>query len=546
MGYSEDILAELIQERDSKTKQRLGILDQLALVDTEIDKYSSIINNMDNGAVPYFNTINNSINPVKAAYDARIAANCRSKLKWVQVDQRSSFFFNSDGSGGGYQTVTTWECQLDEDEYDFVGYHGAKYYQKPLNRDYGAAIQGEFVGFTSDGSSILGISTSSSIPSSVQIGDTITDSLTDPTIFIAGDLPEIVGFGTTTAVGFVTTLVGGISTGSNVFAHFGAGISTIGLTAGMTLTYTGGLTTDTILPQNTTIVGFGTTDYTLEYINGSGILTSGIFPCPSLILSASAVNGIEEGVFTVGIITSYQSILLSTSALADSEDQIFTAIRISADIDASFDPLSNPNEPLTIGSLGSGSIGAGGSVFYTESGDSSTTRSYKPSETYVDPVSNNVVNREPKVGAGRADYYVGSTQWPIVTVCTTSGGDPPVTTCSTSYATLGQRVVVGGTGGSSIGYASTGPGGVNPNGATCNALTAAISSAEATMNSTISANESTARSIVENTATLREKRDQKQLYAWSLLQAASSLRIEIAKLNEQINQLENFDFSAYE
>jgi hypothetical protein len=544
MGYSEDILRSLVNERDSKVSQRLGILDQLALIDTEIDKYSTIINNMDNAALPYFNTINSAINPVKNAYDARIAASCRSKLKWVLVDERSSLVFSQ--GNVGLQNLQTWEVQLDEDEYDFVGYHGAKYYQKPLNRDYGASIQGEFVGITSDGSSVIAVASSSSIPSSIQIGDTITDSLTSPSIFISGDLPEIVGFGTTSAIGFVTTLTGGISTGSNIFAHFGAGISTIGLEVGMLLSYSGGLTTDTILPQETTIVGFGTTTYELEYINDSGILTTSSLPCPSLILSASAVNGVEEGVFTVGIVTSYQSVLLSTSALADSENQIFTAIRISADIDASFDPLSNPNEPLTIGSLGSGSIGAGGSVYYTDSGDPSTTRTHRPSETYVDPVSNNVVNREPKVGAGRADYYVGSTQWPTLTRCVTVN---EVTTCTTTYATLGQRVVVGAAStllSSGIGYTATGPGGVNPFGSTCNALTAAISSAESNMNSTISANESAARSIINNTATLRDKRDQKQLYAWSLLQAASSLRAEIQKLNQQINQLENFNFSAYE
>jgi hypothetical protein len=546
MSYSEDILSELRQEKDSKVKQRLGILDQLALVDTEIDKYNTLINNMDNGAIPYFDTINSAITPVKNAYDARINANCRSKLKWVKVDERDSYVF-SQGGLGGFQTFQTWECQLDEDEYDFVGYHGAKYYQKPLNRDYGAAIQGSFVGFSSDGSNIIGVAASSSLPSTIQIGDTITDSLTDPSVFIAGDLPEIVGFGTTTAVGFVTTLVGGISTGSNVFAHFGAGISTIGLSVGMILTYTGGLTTDAILPTNTTIVGFGTTNYILEYINNSGILTTSTFPCPSLILSASAINGVEEGVFTVGIITSYQSLLLSTSALADSTDQIFTAIRISADIDASFDPYANPNEPLTIGSLGSGSVGAGGSLFYTESGDSNNTRTYRPSETYINPVNDRVVNPEPRVGAGRADYYVGSTRWPIVTTCTSSTvGSQVITSCSTSYATLGQRVIVGGTNGSGIGYASTGPGGINPNGSTCNSLTAAISAAESTMNSVISTNESSARSIISNTASLRDKRDQKQLYAWSLLQAASSLRLEIAKLNDQIQQLENFDFSPYE
>jgi hypothetical protein len=238
---------------------------------------------MDNGVVPYFNTINASITPVKTAYDARIAANCRSKLKWVKVDERDTYLF----SLGGLQTLQTWECQLDEDEYDFVGYHGAKYYQKPLNRDYGAAVQGEFVGFSSDGSTIIAVASSSSIPSSIQIGDTITDSLTSPSVFISGDLPEIVGFGSTSAVGFVTTLTGGISTGSNVFAHFGAGISTNGLTVGMLLTYTGGLTTDTILPEGTTITGFGTTSYILEYINDSGIVSTSSLDCPSLILSAS-------------------------------------------------------------------------------------------------------------------------------------------------------------------------------------------------------------------------------------------------------------------
>lgn len=550
MSTSEDILKELKEELESKKKQRLGVLDQLALVDTEIDKYTSIITNMDGASLPYFNTINTSITAVKTAYDNRINANCRSKLKWDKVDERTQIVYSGAGDGASFSNVTiyTYECKLNENQYDFVGYHGMKVYQRPINRDYGATIIGEFDGTISAGSSILGV-TNGAIPSAIQVNDTITDSLTSPSVFTTGDLPEVVGFGSTSLVGFVTTLVGGISTGSNIFSHFGAG-SLTGVTTGMLFSYTGGLTTDTVLTYPTTIVGFGTTTQEFQYYDSTGILTTGYLQTNSLILSSSAVNGVEEGEFTVGIITNYPAIFLSTSALANAENETFTALRINSDIDAGFDYKANPNEPLTISNMGSASAGYGGSAYYTESGDPSTTRTYNPSSTYLDPVKDKIVNPEPAVGAGRADYYIGNTQWPTkITAVQTVGPFGITTSYVSSYAKQGDRVVTSiplGSPGSAVGYAATGPGGVDPNGSTCQALSQAITTATGTKDTTISQNKPSAEGLVNNSAALREKRDEKQLYAWSLLQAAASLREQIAKLEEQISSIENFDFSPYE
>jgi hypothetical protein len=558
MSESREIIAELKQELELKIKQREGILDRLSLVDIEIDKMDKLIEGIDADAIGATDIINQSITPVKTAYDERITSGCRTDLIWRQTDSFTQWVTSGSGDGASLSqvTFTVYEVKKNSDVYDYEPYQGLKYYQKPTNRDYGSNLITEFDGYLSLGSTVVGVNSATSVPQEIKIGDTISDNLDNPIAFTTGDLPEVVGFGSTTVVGIITTLVGGISTGSYTFANFGAG-SITGLTTGMILlepevsgmstSYVGVLTTN----GYTSIVGFGSTTQTIEYYDQVGVVSTSTLLVPSLILDKPATNYLEEGIFRVGILTTIPALFISTTTLASFASTTIYVIRNTPNIDEDFNYEKNPNSPVKIGIIDKSTVGKGHSVFYDTSGDPNRTESWKPEKARDEIKSKGDVIvkeiKEPKVGAGRADYYIGTKQWPTMTTCTSSGGEIPIITCVTNYAPLGTKVTIGGTVSSvSIGYTGRAQGGPDPNGATCSQYDSAITSATNNMNSVISATQPTAEKLISMTKRLRERRDERELYAWSLLQSAARTREEISKLRKQIQEMENFDFSKYE
>ncbi len=222
------LIQELEDELESKEKQREGILDYLALIDVRIDEYDELIKNIDKAVVKLTDEINNSITPVKEAYDERIESGCRNNLVWKLVDEYQK-------SGKAYawmgdQDFYEYEVVVNKDLNEQINYHGAKYYQKPSNRDYGSEIIGEFQGIISAGSTALAIHESTFevgprdtllYPPAIQVGDKIIDDVDNPQIFSTNDVPEVVSIGTTSFVGVAENLVGGIGTGSTIFRHFG-------------------------------------------------------------------------------------------------------------------------------------------------------------------------------------------------------------------------------------------------------------------------------------------------------------------------------------
>lgn len=572
MSASQEIINEMKQDLERKIKAREGVLDRLAIADIEIDLLSGVIKGLDSSALPFINNINQVVPSIQAAYDARIAADCKTDLIWEQGETVTAFV-----PGGGSQTFTPYTVVKNNATADFESFQGIKYYSKPSQRDYGSSLIAEFDALVTEGSKIVGIigvdgEPITSVPSAIKINDTLIDSFDNPTVFTTGDLPEIIGFGTTEVVGIVTTLVCGINTGSNILRNFGAGnigIVSVGmvvldpLVTGNDPSYSGTLSSN----GWTKITGFGTANQIIEYYNSSGILTTSTLQVPTLILDKPAQNYLEEGSFRVGILTQVPALFISTAALASYGSTQMYVIRNDRDIDAGFDYLKSPNTPLKIGIMGSGDVGIGNSVFYDDSGDPNETKRYNPSKTYVDPTLKNkneclfkndgsprpnttwnsstkecIRKAEPPVGAGRVDYNVGTTQWPTLT--TSNGGSPPVIT--TTYASLGTKVMVGGTTGSTISYANTGPSGKNPTGASCQALDAAIQSAESNLTNIINANRPQAEALVNRSEVLRNRRSEKELYAWSLLVSAARLREEIDLLKQQITEMEGFDFTPYE
>lgn len=569
MTISQRVINDLKADIDSKTAQRKSILSQLSLLDVQIDGYDTLIINMDAEAIQLISPMNESITGVKSSYDFVISSGCKTDLAWIEVDRWTQQVQGGAGDGSAIYDVEfiKYEVQRNPAAKIETPYYGLKYYRKPSNRDYGSFIIANFTGNLSSGSSSIAVLDEEGISSLIQVGDFITDSIDSPQIFDASNLPTVVGFGTTQSVGVSTALIGGIENGSNSFAHFGSG-SLVGVETGMFL-----INPD-VLQENTVITGFGVTEVNIDYFTGGGILTSGILTCTSILLDKSAIDTTTESVFNVGIVTVSPGIFIST--VADSNDEFvqFTVFRAGDlnDIDKDFDPLLDPNTPLKIGIIDNSTLGFGHSITYDNSGSPSQLQSYNPNKAYVDtsreteqrclfnkngtprsnsawdPVNNQCIkNPEPPVGAGMAVYYEGSDNWPVIRTPTVSNGT--IIGYTETYANLGDTLTVssstGITTGANIGYVLYGPSGQCSSGQ-LNSLASAISTSESNSQNLINQNSIKASNVAENSKALRRQRAEKELYAWSLLQASSSLRREIDLLTQEYNKLVSVDLTIYE
>ena len=526
MTFSQEIIQELQNDLESKKFQKEALLSQLSLLDVRIDKYDSLISNIDKDALIPIDIINTKVTALKQAYDARIAANCRSNLGWVLVESWMPSYYR--GSFGN--NTTYYKYKVQKVGIAFTPYRGMKYYQKPLNRDYGVNIITTFNGTISAGSTAITILDNNSQVSVLsKVGDLVVDNLNTPVVFSQSNLPSIVGFGTTQVVGIVTTLVGGISTGSTIFAHYGPGISTIGIDTGMLFECVGVVTS--------TVVGFGTTTFPVQFLNQDGFYETSEVPCDSVILSSSAVNGAIEETFTVGIVTTSPSMLISTEAIGSATSTIFTIIR-PGDIDTNFDYLQNPFDPLNIGIINSSTTGVGHSIFFDASGNPTETQTWNSNSSYFDSSTNTQVSPEPLVGAGRANYYVGTLSWPARITCNNLG------ICSATRVPEGTVAITSTSNPTSLGTTSVGPAIVGIE--SCSKLDEDIEEAKKELNDTVSQYQSQIEPLINITRALRQDRDRKELQAWSILQALGSINEDIQRLESDIDSLINTDFSPYE
>ena len=558
------LIQELEDELESKETQREGILDYLALIDVRIDEYDELIKNIDKAVVKLTDEINDAITPVKEAYDERISSGCRSNLIWELKDSYERWS-KAYAWNGGVREFRVYEVVVNEDLNEQINYHGAKYYQKPSNRDYGSEIIGDFQGIISAGSTALAIHESTFevgprdtllYPQGIQVGDKIIDDVDNPQLFSTNDVPEIVSIGTTSFVGVVENLVGGIGTGSTIFRHFGSGdFSAIDLTQNMGLRQPdvdGQIFVDNLFEDKyANIVGVGTDIQEIEFFDSNGNLAVAEIDIDVAFLDRPALYAVEEATFTVGVVTTAGAFYLSTASSSDSGITTFYAIRQDLDnIDAGFDVRGNPHSPVRIGVIGSGNLGVGHSVYYDTSGNPTGPEKWRP-ETAHDEIKikggDIPAKEEPKIGAGNAPYNTGYFQWPTKTITssTSNTGRGFSNISNTSYAPLGTKVTIGGTTSSiSIGYAATSS--ENPSSGSCSNIDDKITETTNNMNSVISKNESVARRELGLSETLRDKRSDMELQAWSLLQASASLREDIAKLKTQIRKLKDGDFRPYE
>jgi len=529
---SQNIIQSLKDEKEQKIAQREGTNDILLLTDVTIDGYDSLIVNMDKPLPGLIQEINTTITNVKNAYDIRIQDQCLSNLIWVLVGTSTRITFASKGSPGGLVAYQYWQAQKDPSQYRQINYYGAKYYKRPHNRDYGANIVKEIsdasVGIGS--TFIVVFDTTATALENIQVGDTITDNLENPTIFQIGNLPEVVGFGSQAIVGFSTTFGADISVGSTILKHTGVGIVTVGISTGDLIIRSGITSSDTV------VVGFGTTNTEIQILDDegeSGIVTSTV---NTIILSKPAIASTTFGTFGVGIVTFYPTIFISTTSPSGGTNERFIVIRSDSSIDEIFDYTTNGSDPVEIGLIKNNSkTGYGHSLQIINNGAPDIVAQWRE-----------VIDPEPAVGAGFAPYYIGAASWPVLRTANSVGG--LIVSYTESYAVEGQTVVIG------LGltapqpvvtYTSSKPPGAAST-ATCNTYNSNITAAESAMNAKIAENVPKLNYYANASDALRDIRDDKENLAWAMKRGNGFLTEEINKLTTQIAALEQVDFREFE
>ena len=215
MSNKADIIKGLLDKVELSKTAREDILRILALKDAKIDEIDELIVNIDKQIPGLIKNINDTVDPIKTAYDARINNGCRSDITWEVTET------GTDENDDDYTIYTVVKNNTRQE----TNFYGQKYYRKPLNRDFGSNIIAEIVGDIRNiptGITTIAVTSDNGIEG-VEVGDIVTDNLDKPTIFSAGNLPRVTGFGTTTIVGFNTTVQGTIGVGSDHFVASGAG-----------------------------------------------------------------------------------------------------------------------------------------------------------------------------------------------------------------------------------------------------------------------------------------------------------------------------------
>lgn len=534
-GVSTHFIAECKEELEFKKKERDQLLDQLALYDVRIDRYDAIIENMDRSILPLVSQINAGAAAAASAYEARVAAGCKSDLAWVKTGEYSIGLPGKYGFGAK-QTQTTYQVQKNSATYRQYGKWGLKYYRRPKNQDYGSNIVSEVFGAIGAGSTNLAIvQTGVAGTNGILVGDLLTDDLENPTVFGINDLPNIVGFGQSTLVIETKMFTGQVTIGSTVIAQAGVG-STGQIQVGNSIIGT------SVLPFETTIVSISTAPLTIQIwdFDFGGFITTTV-TAPALVISNPALASTTID-FAIGITSTYPSFFLSTgakSAVEPANPTNFTIIRTTQSVLDEFDATNNPIDPVTVGIMNASTVGYGHSLVKVSSTDPPGPFQWREVLGEYDP--------EPACGAGFEDWYEGTTQWPVLITYTYSTQGVLLSQTST-YAPEGTTVTVssGSTVPPQYGIGYTGTSSNNPTFSGCGSRDSAISSAEASRDATISKNQATVEQTLAASASLRKLRDNLEGQAFVFLQGRAAADAEIVRLTNSIADLEAIDLSQYE
>ena len=531
MASDPNLIAKRLREQRKQVKDETVVLnEQLALVDVIIDEYDDLIIKLDNKIQPLLPPINYQIDQVQKAYLDRISHGCRSDLTWQLQEEKEMNIYNNPK-----QPVKIYQVVKDPSTFRFLGYYGPKYYKYPKNREYGSNVVETIndadanVGskilpiFDADAETLTGFTTGRL--SGIKTGDFITDSLSYPYIFQAGAGTSITGFGLTDYAKYNYAVSGFCTSGDNkIYGDQRIGFIT-DFSIGDEVYGASDRSGAGIIPTGTTITGFGTAVGIVTFVNSAGITTGVEVTLDFATLSNAITNNVSKDIgtsFYVGVVSSYYYADLSAAPNATGISSSFIIIRPGDLTDIEFESTKNPIDPVEIGIARGANIGKGHRLELINNGDPDITAQWR--EIIEDP--------EPAVGAGRVEYYIGTTQWPTISR-RDSDGD-----VVTTHATLGQRVIVGvgATIGAGIGYTGNPPGGNIPS--DCGTYDTAIIDAETELQNLIIANTPKINHYINGADSLRQIRDDDETKAWGYLQA---IGFNNAKASRQLSQAETIE-----
>ena len=531
MASDPNLIAKRLREQRKQVKDETVVLnEQLALVDVIIDEYDDLIIKLDNKIQPLLPPINYQIDQVQKAYLDRISHGCRSDLTWQLQEEKEMNIYNNPK-----QQVKIYEVVKDPSTFRFLGYYGPKYYKYPKNREYGSNVVETIndadanVGskilpiFDADAETLTGFTTGRL--SGIKTGDFITDSLSYPYIFQAGAGTSITGFGLTDYPKYNYAVSGFCTSGDNkIYGDQRIGFIT-DFSIGDEVYGAPDRSGAGIIPTGTTITGFGTAVGIVTFVNDAGITTGVEVTLDFATLSNAITNNVSKDIgtsFYVGVVSSYYYADLSAAPNATGISSSFIIIRPGDLTDIEFESTKNPIDPVEIGIARGANIGKGHRLELINNGDPDITAQWR--EIIEDP--------EPAVGAGRVEYYIGTTQWPTISIRDTDGY------VVTTHATLGQRVIVGvgATIGAGIGYTGNPPGGNIPS--DCGTYDTAIIDAETELQNLVIASTPKINHYINGADSLRQIRDDDETKAWGYLQA---IGFNNAKASRQLSQAETIE-----
>ena len=538
-GKKKDRIVDSLEaDQRAKELQLEQIKDLVLLIDIDLDMYDELIVNIDKQIPSLIKEINDATDEVDAAYEARIAQDVRSELKWVVTGQTKNFT----KGGANNTTTTTWQV-VKNNTNQKINKYAAKYYKTPKDRDYGGSavrdIDDAKIGFES---TILQSNRSEKDGNGkfldhidIEIGDTITDSIENPQIFTVGNLPEVVGFGTTSVLGIKTTFGGNIAFGSTVIAYAGIN-TTASIAVGDPISLTN------VTQDDTVVVGIATTTTNLVGENTLGVTTSVEVDTTAVIISKTAVGATDNAIFNVGIYTDFPLFTLSDQAAQGTDSDNFHVLRFTndADIGPDFDVTRGGENPVEVGIIeDDNKTGYGRSIYLVNNGDPTGTKSFTE---FVDP--------EPQVGGGFVSYYVGNFQWPIKAIpqgINMNTGQPSYWTYE--YQDLGSTlVVVTGAGATtpSAGAGTTDTGELNPSQSVKDNADALIATKLAALASIKAKNLPKINDLIAKSKALRRIRDDKQSQAWNYRRGQGDLINKIRQSKQDQKDLTKTDLDEFE
>ena len=421
-----------------------------------------------------------------------------------------------------------------------MGFYGPKFYKFPKNMDYSANVvetidkadanvgSNALILLDDDAETLAGFTTGRL--SGIKTGDFITDSLDSPTVFLAGAGTSVTGFGLTDYAAYNYPVSGFCTTGDNkLYADQKIGFIT-SFSLGDEVYASPDKAGLGIIAAGTTITGFGTAvGITSIFDNETGITTAVEVVYDFATLSNVVTNSIDPQIgtsFYVGVVSAYYFAELSAQPSAPGINSSFIVVRPGNLEDIEFESSKNPVDPVEIGIARGANIGKGHKLELTNNGDPDIIAKWR--EILDQP--------EPLVGAGRVEYYVGTTQWPTISI---RGADGDVTT---THASLGQRLVISGIGSitAAIGYTGNPPGGNIPN--DCGTYDQAIVDAEDEMNNIIQQNVPRINHYINGADSLRSLRNDDETTAWGYLQAIGYNNAKASKQIKQAEAVEDFDW----